>query len=110
MNENRNVSSEAAESSFLENIDYFTLLRDLLKNWWVILMAGAAAFFAVSCLPYLGYKPMYTASSTMIVTGTVRSGNSFSTYSSNAQSFVDILTDEYILQEVAEDKIGRAHV
>lgn len=103
MNENRNVSSEAAESSFLENIDYFTLLKDLLKNWWVILMAGAAVFFAVSCLPYLGYKPMYTASSTMIVTGTVRSGNSFSTYSSNAQSFVDILTDEYILQEVAED-------
>lgn len=103
LNGNSNVSSESAENSFLGNIDYFTLLKDLLKNWWVILLAGAATYLAVSCLPYLGYKPMYTASSTMIVTGTVRSGNSFSTYSGNAQSFVDILTDEYILQTVAED-------
>lgn len=95
--------SEKVDQDFLENIDYFTLIKDLLKNWWIILLAGAAAYLAVSCLPYLGYHPMYTASSTMVVTGTARSNDSFSVYASKAQTFADVLTDEYLLQEVAEE-------
>ncbi|MGN0292603.1 MAG: polysaccharide biosynthesis tyrosine autokinase [Lachnospiraceae bacterium] len=102
----------------LANLDCYTLLKDLLKNWWVILLAGITACLVVNMLPYLsvvesisgidaisgiGYRPMYTASTTVIVTGTARSGDSFSTYSSNAERFTNILTDEYILQEVAED-------
>ncbi|MDY2626720.1 MAG: polysaccharide biosynthesis tyrosine autokinase [Lachnospiraceae bacterium] len=108
MNENETMtkSPERNESSFLFNLDYFTLVKDLLKNWWVILLAGMTAVLVVNMLPYVpyvGYKPMYTASSTVIVKGTARSGDSFSTYSSSAEKFVEILTDEYVLQEVAED-------
>lgn len=107
MNENESVKKAPdIGDSLFSNIDYYTLAKDLLKNWWVILLAGITAVLVVNLLPYIpyvGYKPMYTASSTVIVKGTVRSGDSFNTYSSSAEKFAGILTDEYILQEVAED-------
>ncbi|MDO5408977.1 MAG: polysaccharide biosynthesis tyrosine autokinase [Lachnospiraceae bacterium] len=103
MNERMKQASEEGSSSLLHELDYFTILKDVAKNWWVILLTGLTAMLLVNLLPYIGYKPMYTAESTLIVTGTARNGDSFSTYSSNAESFVSILTDEYILQEVAED-------
>ncbi|MDD7388583.1 MAG: CpsD/CapB family tyrosine-protein kinase [Lachnospiraceae bacterium] len=108
MSENETIKSTpaGAESSIFSNLDYYTLLKDLLKNWWVILLTGITVVLFVNTyvyLPYAGYKPMYTSSSTVMVKGTARSGSSYSYYSGNAEAFANILTDEYILQEVAED-------
>lgn len=108
MSEKESIKSvpDRREESFVSNLDYFTLLKDLLKNWWVILLTGIIVALLVNTyeyLPYVGYKPMYTASSTVMVKGTARSENSYSSYSGNAQTFSNILTDKYILQEVARD-------
>lgn len=120
MNEHETMTRTPADrgEEFFANLDCCTLLKDLLKNWWVILLAGITACLVVNTLPCIsgigsvpgieyiagiGYKPMYTSSTTVIVTGTARSGDSFSTYSGNAERFTSILTDDYILQEVAED-------
>lgn len=103
MEKGRNQSAKGAENNLFYNLDGFTLLKDLVKNWWVMLLAGATAFFAVSMLSYVGIESIYTANSILMVTGTVRSGNGFQSYSNAAENFIEILTDDYILQEVAED-------
>ena len=103
MKEKYKASSDTGSFDAFNNPDYFTLLKDLARNWWVIAMTGVIVSMVFRILPMIGYTPTYTASTTVIVTGTVRNNDSFSTYSSTAQQFADLLTDEYLLQEIAED-------
>lgn len=102
MEKGRNRMPEKAGYDKFGNPDSFTLIRDLIKNWWVILLAGATAFFIVCALAHIGFGSAYRAESTLIVTGSARTGG-FQAYSDNAKKFAGILTDEYILREVAED-------
>lgn len=97
--------------NLLDRIDCYTLVKDVLKNLWVIILTGLIACILVNMLPYIGYKPMYRASSTVIVTGTAKSGDSFSTYIGAAEDFIGVLTDEYLKQEVEEELgLGRLDV
>lgn len=84
------------------SLDYYTIIKDLLHNWWVVLLAGAIAFMGVNVVANMLHRPQYTSTATLMVTGTANNYNSFATYASDAERFAGILTDEYVLQEVAE--------
>lgn len=103
MKENYRTPSDSGSFGAFNNPDYFTLLKDVVKNWWVIAMTGVIVTLIFRILPMIGYTPTYTASATVLVTGTIRNDDSFSTYSGTAQQFANLLTDEYLLQEIAED-------
>ena len=103
MKENYRTSSAPGSFGAFSNPDYYTLLKDAAKNWWVIAMTGVIVTLIFRILPMIGYAPTYTASATVMVTGTIRNDDSFSTYSGTAQQFANLLTDEYLLQEIAED-------
>ncbi|MGN0268959.1 MAG: polysaccharide biosynthesis tyrosine autokinase [Lachnospiraceae bacterium] len=103
MKENYRTSSDSGSFSAFSNPDYYTLLKDVAKNWWVIALTGVIVTLIFRILPMIGYTPTYTASTTVMVTGTIRNDDSFSTYSSTAQQFANLLTDDYLLQEIAED-------
>lgn len=62
-----------------DEISIYCIVRDILKNLWVILLAAAAAWFAVTGSESLLYVPEYTASATLAVSA---KGNNSSAYSS----------------------------
>lgn len=84
------------------NLDYYTIIKDLLHNFWVVILAGAIAFMAVNIVLQIIYTPLYTSTATLMVTGSANNYNSFATYASDAERFSGILTDQFVLQEVAD--------
>lgn len=74
MKEKYKASSDTGSFDAFNNPDYFTLLKDLARNWWVIAMTGVIVSMVFRILPMIGYTPTYTASTTVIVTGTVQIG------------------------------------
>lgn len=83
--------------------DLYSMGKDLLQNWWVILMAGGTVWLCFGILILTGWRSGYTSAATVIVTGTARSGDSFTTYSRQAEPFIGILTDPFLLQETADE-------
>ena len=63
----------------LEDFNLRSVCVDLLKNFWVILLAVLAAWFGIAGVYQLRYVPEYTASATVAVSSR---GNSGSVYSS----------------------------
>ena len=51
----------------LDEISILCIIRDLLKNIWVILLAAAAGWFAVTGVMSFLYVPEFTAQATMAV-------------------------------------------
>ena len=51
----------------LDSINYRGIIKDLLKNWWMIILAGASLWLAVTGVGELIYVPQYTVSSTLVV-------------------------------------------
>ena len=63
----------------LEDFNLRSVCVDLLKNFWVILLAVLAAWFGIAGVYQLRYVPEYTALATVAVSSR---GNSGSVYSS----------------------------
>ena len=67
------------------SIDYYSILKDLLKNFWVVLLSlliGAMGIYIAECSVY---KPEYTATATVVVNVKGASSNSSSTYTISAE-------------------------
>lgn len=62
----------------LRDIDLRSIFKDLLKNWYVILLAGLACFFTVFSVCNLTYKPEYKSSATLAIMIKGNDGGSFS--------------------------------
>ena len=63
----------------LDEVSLFCVVRDILKNFWVLILAAATAYLAVNGAAGLLYMPEYTATATMAVSA---KGNNSSVYSS----------------------------
>ena len=70
--------------------DMYNVVRDVLKNWWVILFIA----ISVSLLTYIGaawmYHPTYTSSTTFVVSA---KGSSTGAYANQSQT--EKLTDTF---------------
>ena len=67
------------------SFDYYSILKDLLKNFWVVLLSlliGAMGIYIAECSVY---KPEYTATATVVVNVKGASSNSSSMYSVSAE-------------------------
>ena len=67
------------------SIDYYSILKDLLRNFWVILLSliiGAMGIYIAECSVY---KPEYTATATVVVNVKGSSSNTSSMYSVSAE-------------------------
>ena len=88
-------------------IEPFTLLHDILTNWWVILLGAAAA----AMLTYVGvnmrYVPQYTTSATFVVAskGNSNAVNNLSSANTMAKTFESILKSNVMKKTVCE-KLG----
>ena len=62
----------------LDEISLFSILRDVVKIYWVILLAAVTAWFAVTGVEGLIYVPEYTATATLAVSARGSSSNAYS--------------------------------
>ena len=93
----------------LENykIEPFTLIHDILINWWSILMGAAAAVLLAYVLLNTRYVPEYTSSATFVVSArnTAASYSTLSTSSSMATTFQKIVQST-TMQDILCEKLG----
>ena len=92
----------------LDSINYRGVIKDLLKNWWMIILAGASLWLAVTGVGELIYVPQYTVSSTLVVSA---KGDS-STYTSLAMAtqMADVMKEVFqsdVMKELVEKETGK---
>ena len=87
------------------SVDLFSILRDVLRSWVLILMAAIVA--AMGCFVYVTetYAPTYTSRATLVVTDTSGSSTVYSNLSTAmnlAQVFGSLFNDRTLQNRVAD--------
>ena len=93
----------------LENykIEPFTLIHDILINWWAILMGAVAAVLLAYVLLNVRYVPEYTSSATFVVSSrnTSASYSSLGSANATATTFQKIV-ESSAMQDILCKKLG----
>lgn len=97
----------------LDDISWRGLCIEILKNLWMILLAGISLWLGIAGVHTLIYQPEYTSSSTLVVT-VKGQGNAYSSLSVASQMadvfgqvFQSQALEERIVEEVGEEIQGR---
>ncbi len=90
-------------------LNFYIILRDIIKNFWIIVMAGIIGFLSVSIYAKDIRVPEYTASSTLVVSAkSTTYANAYAALST-ASSMAGVLKEVFesdILMEKVEEEIG----
>lgn len=92
----------------LDSISYRGIIKDLLKNWWMIILAGISLWLAVTGIGELIYVPQYTVSSTLVVSA--KGDNNTYTSLSMATQMADVIKEIFqsdIMKELVEKETGK---
>ena len=86
------------------SIDYYSILKDLLKNFWVVILSfiiGAMGIYIAECSVY---KPEYTATATAVVNvkGASSNSSSYSVSAEMAQVFSKVFSEPAMKKAAAE--------
>ncbi|MGI6012030.1 MAG: polysaccharide biosynthesis tyrosine autokinase [Ruminococcus sp.] len=90
----------------LDEISLFSILRDVVKNCWVILLAAVTAWFAVTGAEGLLYVPEYTATATLAVSARGNNSNAYSSLTLTNQMagiFSEVFDSNVLREKIAED-------
>lgn len=101
MEKNRNDMAVMPDTE----IEPFTLLLDILKNWWVILLGALAGAMLMHVFVNVRYVPEYTTSTTFVV-ASKDDANMYSNLSSAntmAQTFEKILKSTVMKKTICEE-------
>ncbi len=89
----------------LKDVDIRSIARDLLKNFWVIVLAAVSAFLSVTGVYNLAYEPEYTSTSTLAVNVKGNNGGTYSSlYLTNemAEIFGEVFQSSALKKKIAE--------
>lgn len=87
------------------SIDYYSILKDLLKNFWVILLGLIIGAMGIYIAEYSVYKPEYTATATVVVSAKGASSSSTAMYSVSsemAEVFSKVFSEPAMKKAAAE--------
>lgn len=94
------------------SVDVFSVLRDLLHDWWMILTAGLAAVMVAWMFLQLVYVPVYTSSATLIISAKSSTGgvvSDLSVSSSTAETLAEVLDSsllkKYVMADLGVDEL-----
>ncbi len=102
-----------AESKLRENtlasgmdIDFYSIIKDVLKNWWLVLILAVSAALLSYVQVNRSYHPVYTIESTYAVTTRGRNNNvinNLNTAQDTASRLVQIINSPTLQAKVAEE-------
>ena len=86
-------------------VDIFSIVRALLKDWWMILTAGLVGVICAFILADAAYTPVYTSSMTFLVSsrGSTSNLSNLSAASGMAETFSEVLNSRLLRQRVQAD-------
>ncbi|MGI6007523.1 MAG: polysaccharide biosynthesis tyrosine autokinase [Ruminococcus sp.] len=90
----------------LDEISLFSIIRDVIKNIWVILLAAVTAWFAVTGVEGLLYVPEYTATATLAVSARGNNSNAYSSLTLTNQMagvFSEVFDSNVLRERIAEE-------
>ena len=100
---------EKTTGQTLENykIEPFTLVHDILINWWASLLGALAAAMLSYVFVGIRYVPQYTTSTTFVVSsrGTTASYSSLGSANSTTATFQKII-ESTAMQDILCEKLG----
>lgn len=85
-------------------IELFSIIKDLIKNFWVVLLAVLVGYMGIYIVSHSIYKPEYTASATLVVNNRSVQAESISQFqaaSEMAAVFSNVFTEPIIKQKAA---------
>ena len=88
--------------------EWHSLIRDIVHNIWVILLAAITGFMAVYIAAHSIYSPTYTSSATLIVRVKTGTSTTYSTLTS-ATEMADIFTNVFkqkTMKDYAAENLG----
>lgn len=90
------------------SFDYYSILKDLIKNCWVVFLSLLIGVMAIYVAERSVYKPEYTASATVVVNVKGSSANTSSTYSISAEmaEVFSKLFSEPAMEKAAAEHLG----
>ncbi len=94
------------ERELFEQLDLFSMLRDILKQWWVILLFSLSAALLTNVIKTETFTPQYTVSTTFVVTTKGLNNNVYSNLNSTmtmTEQFKRILEFNLMKTTVMED-------
>lgn len=93
------------KQNFIEQIDLLSIVKDILREWWVILILALSAALITNVWMNFTYEPKYSASSTFVVTAKGMNTNIYQNLTSAkelATDFSNILDSNVLKKKVAE--------
>lgn len=85
--------------------DIYNIIRDVLKNWWVILFIAISASFLAYIASAVTYHPTYTSSTTFVVSAKASSTGAYAN-ATQAQKLIDtfksVMDSQILKKKVAE--------
>lgn len=93
------------EQGFLEQMDIMCLVRDVCRQWWVILLLSLSVSLLTNVWVTKTYQPEYTVTSTFVVTAKGMNSNVYQNLTSTqelAKRFSQVLGSNVLKRKVAE--------
>lgn len=100
MSDLRNATSEDL------TLDIYSIIRDVLHDWWMVLTAGLVAVMCTYIILGSGYTPQYTSSTTFIVSAkgaTNAAASDLSVTRNMADTLEQVLESKILMKKVQED-------
>lgn len=94
------------ENSFMGQVDIISILKDIIRQWWVILILSISVSLLTNIWVRESYQPEYTVSSTFVVTAKGMNSNIYQNLSSAkeiANRFSQVLDSNLLKRKVAEE-------
>ena len=87
-------------------IDIISIVRDVCRQWWVILLLSISVSLLANVWVNASYQPQYTTTSTFVVTTKGMNNNIYqnlSTTKSMAEQFSQVLNSNLLKKKIMED-------
>lgn len=100
MSDLRNETSEDL------SLDIYSIIRDVLHDWWMVVTAGFVAVMCAYIVLGSGYTPQYTSSATFIVSArgaTNAAASDLSVTKTMADTLEQVLESEILMKKVKAD-------
>lgn len=97
---------ERMDSGLVPQIDLISMLKDIAKEWWAILLLSLAVALFADIWVNATYQPEYKTSTTFVVTAKGMNTNVYQNLNSTqqlAQQFTEILDSNVLKKKVAQD-------
>ncbi|MBE5956518.1 MAG: polysaccharide biosynthesis tyrosine autokinase [Lachnospiraceae bacterium] len=93
------------------NLDFYSMIRAVLKDWFMILTAGLLGIIVAFFMAEMAYNPEYTTSMTFIVSskGATSSLSNASAANAMAETFSEVLNSR-LLKEKVKDELNLSYM